>query len=154
MEIAYSTTSFHAFSTKLAQSSIWEICFLFLQVWMLARLCQLENKIFAVGEPSYRWNPPNITSIPCLICMYYFQTLDWLLVEVSTDGSSLSESNLWYFSARRSRVKRVRESVENSLRGRIELIESYARVCLLYDRHNNPTPTLPMKYLRYLFSKA
>ncbi|XP_055961327.1 uncharacterized protein LOC126676973 isoform X3 [Mercurialis annua] len=24
------------------------------EVWMLARMCQLENKIFAVGEPSYR----------------------------------------------------------------------------------------------------
>ncbi|KAK1351293.1 hypothetical protein POM88_054512 [Heracleum sosnowskyi] len=23
------------------------------EVWMLARMCQLENKIFAVGEPSY-----------------------------------------------------------------------------------------------------
>ncbi|GKV31692.1 hypothetical protein SLEP1_g40363 [Rubroshorea leprosula] len=51
---------------------------------MLARMCQLENKIFAVGEPSYR--------------------------------------------ARRSRIKRVREGFENSLRGRIELIDSYARV--------------------------
>lgn len=27
---------------------------LVMQVWMLARMCQLENKIFAVGEPSYR----------------------------------------------------------------------------------------------------
>ncbi|KAL5552301.1 hypothetical protein UlMin_002477 [Ulmus minor] len=53
------------------------------EVWMLARMCQLENKIFAVGEPSYR--------------------------------------------ARRNRVKRVREGLENSLRGRIELIDSYAR---------------------------
>ncbi|RWW26053.1 hypothetical protein BHE74_00028938 [Ensete ventricosum] len=26
----------------------------FLKVWMLARMCQLENKIVAVGEPSYR----------------------------------------------------------------------------------------------------
>lgn len=26
-----------------------------LQVWMLARMCQLENKIYAVGEPSYRY---------------------------------------------------------------------------------------------------
>uniref|UniRef100_A0A453K254 Uncharacterized protein n=1 Tax=Aegilops tauschii subsp. strangulata TaxID=200361 RepID=A0A453K254_AEGTS len=24
------------------------------EVWMLARMCQLENKILAVGEPSYR----------------------------------------------------------------------------------------------------
>ncbi|KAJ0048561.1 hypothetical protein Pint_14920 [Pistacia integerrima] len=24
------------------------------EVWMLARMCQLENKIYAVGEPSYR----------------------------------------------------------------------------------------------------
>ncbi|RYR08932.1 hypothetical protein Ahy_B05g076831 [Arachis hypogaea] len=30
---------------------------------------------------------------------------------------------------RRSKVKRVRESLQNSLRGRIELIDSYARVC-------------------------
>lgn len=28
--------------------------FYFLKVWMLARMCQLENKISAVGEPSYR----------------------------------------------------------------------------------------------------
>ncbi|GLU05976.1 hypothetical protein SLE2022_230480 [Rubroshorea leprosula] len=53
-------------------------------VLMLARMCQLENKIFAVGEPSYR--------------------------------------------ARRSRIKRVREGFENSLEGRIELIDSFARV--------------------------
>lgn len=33
--------------------------------------------------------------------------------------------------ARRSRVKRVRESIENSLGRTIELIESYARVCYL-----------------------
>lgn len=33
------------------------------------------------------------------------------------------------FSARKSRVKRVRESLESSLKRRIELIESYARVC-------------------------
>jgi len=32
---------------------------------------------------------------------------------------------------RRSKVKRVRESLQNSLRGRIELIDSYARVCFL-----------------------
>ncbi|XP_034673425.1 uncharacterized protein LOC117904770 isoform X2 [Vitis riparia] len=53
------------------------------EVWMLARMCQLENKILAVGEPSYR--------------------------------------------ARKSRVKKVREGLENSLKGRIELIDSYAR---------------------------
>ncbi|MED6132010.1 hypothetical protein PIB30_015373 [Stylosanthes scabra] len=54
------------------------------EIWMLARMCQLENKISAVGEPSYR--------------------------------------------TRRTKVKRVRESLQNSLRGRIELIDSYARV--------------------------
>ncbi|XP_062146037.1 uncharacterized protein LOC133854029 isoform X2 [Alnus glutinosa] len=59
------------------------------EVWMLARMCQLENKIFAVGEPSYR--------------------------------------------ARRSRVKRVREGLENSLRGRIELIDSYARISSMIE---------------------
>ncbi|KAH0975020.1 hypothetical protein GBA52_016919 [Prunus armeniaca] len=59
------------------------------EVWMLARMCQLENKIFAVGEPSYR--------------------------------------------ARRSRVKRVREGLENSLRGRIELIDSYARISSIIE---------------------
>ncbi|RRT44929.1 hypothetical protein B296_00033990 [Ensete ventricosum] len=32
------------------------------------------------------------------------------------------------FSARRSRVKRVRKSLESSLLARIELIESYAKV--------------------------
>lgn len=59
------------------------------EVWMLARMCQLENKIFAVGEPSYR--------------------------------------------ARRNKIKRVREGLENSLRGRIELIDSYARVCSMIE---------------------
>ncbi|XP_059443206.1 uncharacterized protein LOC132175324 isoform X2 [Corylus avellana] len=59
------------------------------EVWMLARMCQLENKILAVGEPSYR--------------------------------------------ARRSRVKRVREGLENSLRGRIELIDSYARISSMVE---------------------
>ncbi|KAJ8539364.1 hypothetical protein K7X08_013616 [Anisodus acutangulus] len=59
------------------------------EVWMLARMCQLENKIFAVGEPAYR--------------------------------------------ARISRVKRVRESLESSLRRRIELIESYARISSIIE---------------------
>ncbi|XP_052481522.1 uncharacterized protein LOC105765310 isoform X2 [Gossypium raimondii] len=59
------------------------------EVWMLARMCQLENKIFAVGEPSYR--------------------------------------------ARRSRIKRVREGLENSLRGRIELIDSFARISSMIE---------------------
>ncbi|KAK8520924.1 hypothetical protein V6N13_077057 [Hibiscus sabdariffa] len=59
------------------------------EVWMLARMCQLENKIFAVGEPSYR--------------------------------------------ARRSRIKRVRDGLENSLRGRIELIDSYARISSMIE---------------------
>ncbi|KAK8538203.1 hypothetical protein V6N12_044338 [Hibiscus sabdariffa] len=59
------------------------------EVWTLARMCQLENKIFAVGEPSYR--------------------------------------------ARRSRIKRVREGLENSLRGRIELIDSFARISSMIE---------------------
>ncbi|KAL8521288.1 hypothetical protein ACS0TY_011722 [Phlomoides rotata] len=59
------------------------------EVWMLARMCQLENKIYAVGEPSYR--------------------------------------------ARRYRVKRVREGLENSLKNRIELIESYARISSMIE---------------------
>ncbi|KAI3421460.1 uncharacterized protein J3R85_012281 [Psidium guajava] len=59
------------------------------EVWMLARMCQLENKIYAVGEPSYR--------------------------------------------VRKSRVKRVREGLESSLRGRIELIESYARISSMIE---------------------
>ncbi|KAJ6814837.1 uncharacterized protein M6B38_138505 [Iris pallida] len=59
------------------------------EVWMLARMCQLENKIVAVGEPSYR--------------------------------------------ARRGRVKRVRESLENSLLARIELIESYAKISSMIE---------------------
>ncbi|KAD3641452.1 hypothetical protein E3N88_30676 [Mikania micrantha] len=59
------------------------------EVWMLARMCQLENKIVAVGEPSYR--------------------------------------------ARRSRVKRVREGLANSLKSRIELIESYARISSMIE---------------------
>ncbi|XP_022736350.1 uncharacterized protein LOC111289507 isoform X2 [Durio zibethinus] len=59
------------------------------EVWMLARMCQLENKIFAVGEPSYR--------------------------------------------ARRNRIKRVREGLESSLRGRIELIDSYARISSMIE---------------------
>ncbi|GLT47446.1 hypothetical protein SLA2020_211440 [Shorea laevis] len=56
---------------------------------MLARMCQLENKIFAVGEPSSR--------------------------------------------ARGSRIKRVREGLENSLEGRIELIDSYARISSMIE---------------------
>nr|XP_043607999.1 uncharacterized protein LOC122579828 [Erigeron canadensis] len=59
------------------------------EVWMLARMCQLENKIVAVGEPSYR--------------------------------------------SRRSRVKRVREGLECSLKSRIELIESYARISSMIE---------------------
>lgn len=59
------------------------------EVWMLARMCQLENKIFAVGEPNYR--------------------------------------------ARRNKVKRVREGLENSLKGRIELIESYAKISSMIE---------------------
>lgn len=59
------------------------------EVWMLARMCQLENKISAVGEPSYR--------------------------------------------TRISKVKRVRESLQNSLQGRIELIASYARISSMIE---------------------
>ncbi|XP_073055586.1 uncharacterized protein [Primulina eburnea] len=59
------------------------------EVWMLARMCQLENKIYAVGEPSYR--------------------------------------------ARKSKVKRVREGLESSLKNRIELIESYARISSMIE---------------------
>ncbi|KAK7318103.1 hypothetical protein RJT34_02801 [Clitoria ternatea] len=59
------------------------------EIWMLARMCQLENKISAVGEPSYR--------------------------------------------SRSSKVKRVRESLQNSLRGRIELIDSYARISSMIE---------------------
>ncbi|XP_057419579.1 uncharacterized protein LOC130713793 isoform X2 [Lotus japonicus] len=59
------------------------------EIWMLARMCQLENKISAVGEPSYR--------------------------------------------TRISKVKRVRESLQNSLQGRIELIASYARISSMIE---------------------
>ncbi|XP_071702044.1 uncharacterized protein [Rutidosis leptorrhynchoides] len=59
------------------------------EVWILARMCQLENKIVAVGEPSYR--------------------------------------------ARRNKVKRVREGLESSLKSRIELIESYARISSMIE---------------------
>ncbi|KAK6935527.1 hypothetical protein RJ641_035682, partial [Dillenia turbinata] len=59
------------------------------EVWMLARMCQLENKIFAVGDSSYR--------------------------------------------ARRTKVKRVREGLENSLMAQIELIESYARISSMIE---------------------
>ncbi|KAJ0971733.1 hypothetical protein J5N97_019692 [Dioscorea zingiberensis] len=59
------------------------------EVWMLARMCQLENKILALGEASYR--------------------------------------------ARRGRIKRVRESLENSLLARIELIESYAKISSMIE---------------------
>lgn len=41
---------------------------------------------------------------------------------------------------RRSKVKRVRESLQNSLRGRIELIDSYARVCFLSKCDNICSP--------------
>ncbi|KAG7587658.1 Pentatricopeptide repeat [Arabidopsis suecica] len=59
------------------------------EVWMLARMCQLENKILAVGEPAYR--------------------------------------------TRRTRVKKVRESLENSIKGKIELIDSYARISSMIE---------------------
>ncbi|XP_058732122.1 uncharacterized protein LOC131603721 [Vicia villosa] len=59
------------------------------EVWMLARMCQLENKISAVGEPSYR--------------------------------------------TRINKVKRVRESLQNSLQGRVELIASFARISSMIE---------------------
>lgn len=59
------------------------------EVWMFARLCQLENKIFAIGEPAYR--------------------------------------------TRRSRLRKVREGLENSIAKRIELIESYARISSMIE---------------------
>lgn len=59
------------------------------EVWMLARMCQLENKILAVGEPAYR--------------------------------------------TRRTRVKKVRESLENSIKGKIDLIDSYARISSMIE---------------------
>ncbi|OQU80272.1 hypothetical protein SORBI_3007G103400 [Sorghum bicolor] len=59
------------------------------EVWMLARMCQLDNKIVAVGELSYR--------------------------------------------ARRGRVKRVRESLQSTLLARIELMESYAKLCSMIE---------------------
>ncbi|KAF1862303.1 hypothetical protein Lal_00026829 [Lupinus albus] len=59
------------------------------EIWMLARMYQLENKISAVGEPSYR--------------------------------------------SRRNKVIRVRENLQNSLRGRIELIDSYTRISSMIE---------------------
>ncbi|KAK9121952.1 hypothetical protein Syun_019569 [Stephania yunnanensis] len=59
------------------------------EVWMLARMCQLDNKILAVGEPSYR--------------------------------------------ARRSRIQRVRETLERSLKAHIELIYNYARISSMIE---------------------
>jgi hypothetical protein len=59
------------------------------EVWMLARMSQLENKILAVGEPSYR--------------------------------------------ARLGRVKRVLESLESTLLAKIELMESYAKLCSMIE---------------------
>lgn len=56
---------------------------------------------------------------------------------------------VWYnlfaiYSARRSKVKRVREGLENSLRGRIELIDSYAKVrfCRYTPMNLSPSFTL------------
>ncbi|XP_010545183.1 PREDICTED: uncharacterized protein LOC104817626 isoform X2 [Tarenaya hassleriana] len=59
------------------------------EVWMLARMCQLENKILAVGEPAYR--------------------------------------------TRRARVNKVREGLKNSIKGRIDLIDSYARISSMIE---------------------
>ncbi|EPS74072.1 hypothetical protein M569_00680, partial [Genlisea aurea] len=59
------------------------------EVWMLARMCRLQNQIYAVGEPAYR--------------------------------------------TRRSRVKRARFGLEGSLKNRIELMDSYARICWMIE---------------------
>lgn len=59
------------------------------EVWMLARMCQLENKIEVVGEPSY--------------------------------------------SARKSRVKRARESLDESLVAKLKLIDSYAKLASMIE---------------------
>lgn len=47
-----------------------------------------------------------------------------------------------FCSARKSRVKKVREGLESSLKSRIELIESYARVRFLLMK---PLQTLEPK---------
>ncbi|GAB2230340.1 hypothetical protein Droror1_Dr00014603 [Drosera rotundifolia] len=59
------------------------------EVQLLARMHQLEHKIFAVGEPSYR--------------------------------------------ARRTKVRRVRENLESSLKRRIKLMDSYARISSMIE---------------------
>lgn len=59
------------------------------EVWMLARMCNLENKIEVVGEPSY--------------------------------------------SARKSRVKRARENLDESLVARLKLIDSYAKLASMIE---------------------
>ncbi|BBH07961.1 Pentatricopeptide repeat superfamily protein [Prunus dulcis] len=86
------------------------------EVWMLARMCQLENKIFAVGEPSYRDVANNELASASA---FNFTSLKQICFSIS--------------SARRRRVKRVREGLENSLRGRIELIDSYARISSMIE---------------------
>lgn len=107
---------------------------------MLARMFQLENKISAVGEPSYRWNYYyllllNSQYIDEIIVLFYIVGhLCWsnqaFLLFFSPSFSILLCSGGIY-RARRSRIKRVQESLQNSLRGRIELIDSYARVRFL-----------------------
>ncbi|KAL0329944.1 UNVERIFIED_CONTAM: hypothetical protein Sradi_4981100 [Sesamum radiatum] len=44
------------------------------EVWMLARMCQLENKIYAVGEPSYR-----------IITLHNFQISSMIEIEVELE---------------------------------------------------------------------
>eukprot|EP01018_Ginkgo_biloba_P028647 Gb_34630 [translate_table: standard] len=68
------------------------------EVWMLARMCQLENKIEVIGEPSYR---------------------------------QVSQKHFDY--ARKSRVKRARESLDESLVSRLELIDSYAKIASMIE---------------------
>ncbi|KAJ4845353.1 hypothetical protein Tsubulata_045643 [Turnera subulata] len=52
------------------------------EVWMLARMCQLENKIFAVGEPAYRHS---LTSNTC-----HLQISSMIEIEVEMDSDVLA----------------------------------------------------------------
>ena len=63
--------------------------------------------------------------------MTFFCQGDVLLLE--TEKNMYSSIHLNAFcdsSARQARVKRVREGLKSSLKSRIELIESYAKVCI------------------------
>ncbi|RVW43135.1 hypothetical protein CK203_078716 [Vitis vinifera] len=75
------------------------------EVWMLARMCQLENK---------------------------FLLLESLRIGLVSKFKCLKKHS-FVFSARKSRVKKVREGLENSLKGRIELIDSYARISSMIE---------------------